>query len=191
METSAVNVMKKLALILFVALCVSEVRAQNFVYGMAGRSGGSSGNATVPGDSVIQPAQAFVNYAHDNLGLISAAYVVDATNKGWTSALGLLEAMFSQTDSLPKIDLTGNALSDVDAILQFYADNIIKPASDVPATIYLGGGTSASPSGGRSNTSIATIVGNGGLPDSWEVKVNIGGSVVTFDSAHPEGSPAP
>jgi hypothetical protein len=134
----------------------------------------SGGNATVPNDALIQPAQAFVDCAaiwfantattHSNL----SNGIITFTSKGITSfSTSLLDGIFTYSSAMPELHLQGNALSagNVNAILSWYVSQGTFSATNAQE-LDLSGGTNAAPTG-QGIVDKATLIGNG-----WTVTTN-------------------
>lgn len=129
---------------------------------MASRSGpqiiprGGGGNATVPPDAPIQPAQAFVDNIDAlllNLGPGSGA-ALDLSNKSITSVtigtkssspFGAWFVVYNQTIGAPNLNLSGNAIATA-TVVTILSDCVALANSDgVVATLNLSGQTPAAP----------------------------------------------
>ena len=121
---------------------------------------GNSGNATVPSDAPIQPAQAFVDspYTLFLKAGFNDPFILDLSNKGITSILGgsagqgglydfvhILDAI-----NIPPatIDLRGNAITNTDEILIAIAREVDQIGTN-GGELKLEGGTNAAPSPGN------------------------------------------
>lgn len=141
------------------------------------------GNAVVPSDAPILPAQVFVDYWYNitanNLGLSTLNFSLP--NKAVTKCADFIDDFLisNYIGVLPGIDVSGGTLpqSEVDAILALTALGTAGLTStDADKIIDVSGGTSADPTGGPE---AIQLWGNHGA--DIVININVNGKPASFD----------
>lgn len=147
------------------AVAADVVSGKTFSSSLLTNSTGTNINPTVPGNAVITPKQAFVDFLTrlTSTNWLTAT-AVDLSDIGCT-ALGsnILGLLFSAAENqgIDAWDFSGNALpaAQVNAILAYFVAHA-SAVGITPGTIDLSGGTNQAPTG-QGDTDQATLEGGG------------------------------
>lgn len=147
------------------------------------------GNATVPNDALILPAQAFVDFTYQwggfdpgvfNTGGPDGVLGITFPNKGLTKIAGVLLNIYTNltNETWMALDLSGNALSsaEVDQIIHNCIVVGINNEPAIQSTIDLSGGTSQQPTQGAAWVDAWAL----SLQSEVTIKFNLHGGVATI-----------